>query len=71
LAGLGVNLEERPAAGAINTERQVDFGLGMSGEVIERTLLAGELANESREDRFDQRGLASSILAHDGDQLLA
>ena len=67
LAGLGIDLEERPVAGAIDTECQVDFGLGMGGEVIKRTLLAGQLAEQGSEYRSDQRGLAGAVLAHDGD----
>ena len=42
----------------------------MGGEVIERALLAGELAKQSGENRSDQCGLADAALTHDGDQPL-
>ena len=44
LAGLGVNLEKGPVADTVDAECELDFGLGMGGEVIKRALLAGELA---------------------------
>ena len=42
----------------------------MGGEVIERALLAGQLAKRSGENRSDQCGLADAALTHDGDQPL-
>jgi hypothetical protein len=67
----GGDLEERPVTGTVDTEREVDFRLGMGGEVIQETLLTGQLAEQSREYRSDQRGLAGTLLAHDGDQPFA
>lgn len=39
----------------------------MASEIIKRTLLTGQLAEQSREDRSDQGGLAIPILAHNCD----
>jgi hypothetical protein len=55
----------------MHTESEVDFGLWVGSEVIEGSLLPGQLAKQSREDRSDQRGLAGPVLAYNGDQPLA
>ncbi len=50
-----------------DTECEVDFGLGMGGEIIKRPFLTGQLAEQDSEYRSDRSGLAGSVFAYDGD----
>ncbi len=46
--GHGTDLEKRQVVRTIDTECEVDFGLGMGGEIIKRSLLPWQLAEQSR-----------------------
>src|SRR5437867_1638796 len=61
LAGLGIKLQKRAVATTVDPERELDFGLRMRGEVIERPLLPRQLTEEGGKDRADQGRFASAV----------
>src|SRR5207253_2728067 len=68
LAGLRIKLQKGAVAITVDAERELDFGLGMRGEVIERPLLPRQLPEQGGKDRADKGRLASAVFADQGDQ---
>src|SRR5260370_26716472 len=68
LPRLRVQLQQRPVALPVDTERQVDLGLWVRAEVVQGPLLPRQLPEQGSEHRPDQRRLADSVFSHDGDQ---
>src|SRR5207245_11748907 len=68
LAGLGIKLQKGAVAATVDAERELDFGLGMRGEVVKRQLLPRELPEQGGKDRADQSGLAGAVFSDQGDK---
>src|SRR5205807_3036931 len=63
LTSLLIKLQKGAVGIAVDAERELDFGLGMRGEVIERPLLPRQLPEQGGKDRADKGRLASAVFA--------